>query len=106
MRESDILPDFPRTQHLPHKANTGKGDTVASEKESRIIFTSDLVAVEEKIDGANTGMCLYEGNPIIRNRNHILNKAFTQRRTAAKMQFASIFNWFYANMDKFAILNE
>jgi hypothetical protein len=106
MRESDIIPDFPRTRHLPHKANTAKGDTVASEKECKIIFQSELVAVEEKIDGANTGMCLYEGNPIIRNRNHILNKAFTQRKTAAKMQFASIHNWFYANMEKFQALNE
>jgi hypothetical protein len=105
-KESDILPDFPRTRHLPHKANTAKGDTIASEKECAMIFTSELVAVEEKIDGANTGMCLYEGNPIIRNRNHILNKAFTQRRTAAKMQFASIFNWFYGNMEKFEALNE
>lgn len=106
MRESDIIPDFPRTRHLPHKANTAKGDTVASAKECSIIFDSEFTVVEEKIDGANTGMCLYEGNPIIRNRNHILNKAFTQRRTAAKMQFGSIFGWFYENMTKFEKLNE
>lgn len=105
MKESTILPDFPRTRHLPFKANASKGDTIASESETQIIFESDFVSVEEKIDGANTGMCLYDGNPIIRNRNHILNKAFTRRRTAAKMQFASIFNWFYENMDKFDNLN-
>jgi atypical dual specificity phosphatase len=51
-------------------------------------------------------MCLYQGNPIIRNRNHILSKAFTQRRTAAKMQFASIFNWFYEHIANFELLNE
>lgn len=106
MRESDIIPDFPRTRHLPHKANTAKGDTIASKADCNAVFMSDLVTVEEKIDGANTGMCLFKGNPIIRNRNHILNKAFTQRKTAAKMQFASIHNWFYANMDKFEALNE
>jgi ATP-dependent RNA circularization protein (DNA/RNA ligase family) len=104
--ESEIIPDFPRTRHLPHKANTSKGDSVATEAECKEVFKNELSVVEEKIDGANTGMCLYQGNPIIRNRNHILNKAFIQRRTAAKMQFASIFNWFYDNMEKFEALND
>ena len=49
-------------------------------------------------------MALVDGHPVIRNRNHILNKAFTQRRTAAKMQFASIFNWAYQNLEKLQVL--
>jgi hypothetical protein len=104
--ESTILPDFPRTRHLPHKANATRGDSIASVADCKLIFTTDTVSVEEKVDGSNSGMCLYQGNPIIRNRNHILNKAFTQRKTASKMQFASIHGWFYANMAKFEALNE
>jgi ATP-dependent RNA circularization protein (DNA/RNA ligase family) len=106
LHPAEVMPDFPRTQHLPYKPNTATGDKIASVKEAAILFNTDKVVVEEKIDGANTGMCLFEGNAIIRNRNHILSKAFTQRKTAAKMQFASIFNWFYENMDKFQTLND
>lgn len=105
MKESIILPDFPRTQHLPYKANAAKNDTIANESEVKIIFESELVEITEKVDGANTGMCFYEGNPIIRNRNHILNKSFTNRKTSAKMQFASIFGYFYNHIDKFDKLN-
>ena len=100
-----IFPDFPRTRHLFWKANASRNDSIASEKECSILFESDLVEITEKIDGANTGMCLHEGNPVIRNRNHILNKAFNRRKTAAKMQFASIFGYFYENLDKFEKLN-
>jgi RNA ligase len=105
-REKQMLPDYPRTRHLPHKARPGAGDSVAPESEAKIIFTASDLTVEGKIDGSQTGMCLSEGHPIIRNRSHILNKAFTQRKTAARMQFASIFGWFYENMWKFETLNE
>jgi ATP-dependent RNA circularization protein (DNA/RNA ligase family) len=105
-KEKNILPDYPRTEHLPYKANTSHGDLVSNMEDAGIVFQSNNVAVEEKIDGSSCGMCLYEGNPIIRNRSHILSKAFIQRRTAAKMQFASVFNWFYENMSKFEVVNE
>lgn len=99
-----ILPDYPRTRHLPWKPNAQRDDLVADPAECRIIFESKWVDVTEKIDGANVGMALVDGHPVIRNRNHILNKAFTQRRTAAKMQFASIFNWAYQNLEKLQVL--
>ncbi len=101
-----MLPDFPRTAFLPHKAKAKSGDRVSTAKEAKAIFDTDDLTIEEKVDGANTGMLLFEGHPIIRNRNHLLNKAFIQRKTAAKMQFASIHNWFYANMPKFEAVND
>lgn len=104
--EKNMLPDFPRTVHLPWKVNPKTSDKTATEREAACIFVAEDVTVEEKVDGANTGMMLHEGNPIIRNRNHLLNKAFIQRKTAAKMQFASIHNWFYSNMDKFEAVND
>ena len=99
------LPDYPRTRHLPHKANAQRDDLIASEKETKIIFESENVFVEEKIDAASVGITVVEDQPVIRNRNHILNKGFTGK-TPAKMQFSSIWGWFYQNQDKFRALFE
>jgi atypical dual specificity phosphatase len=88
-----ILPDYPRTRHLPWNPNASRDDLITTEDECRIIFRSDRVQVTEKVDGANVGMAK---GPIIRNRNHILRKGYTAR-TAAKKQFSSIWNWYYEN---------
>ena len=108
MNYSDIIPDFPRTRHLWYKPNAQRLDLIASEEECRVVFENDNTFVEEKVDGANCGISFYKGQPIIRNRNHFLQKGKTGHvaRTAAKMQFASLFNWFYENLDKFEKLNE
>jgi len=97
VNERDILPDYPRTQHLPWNPNATRDDLVATEDECRIIFESDRVQVTEKVDGANVGMAK---GPIIRNRNHILRKGHTAR-TAAKKQFSPIWNWYYENAHLF-----
>lgn len=86
-----IVPEFPRTVHLPWRANATRDDLIASEEECRIIFESPNVQVTEKVDGANVGMAL---GPVIRNRNHVLRKGYNAR-TPAKMQFSSIWNWYY-----------
>jgi hypothetical protein len=95
-----FLPDYPRTRHLPFRANAKRDDLIASEKEAQVIFESDNVFAEEKIDGSSVGIAVVDGQPVVRNRNHILNKAFAAR-TPAKMQFASIWNWYYKNQQKF-----
>jgi hypothetical protein len=100
-----ILPDYPRTQHIPWKPNTARGDLVAPERECSILFTSDKVSVEEKVDGAQCGMALYEGHPVIRNSDHILAKGYV-KETPAKKQFASVFNWFYKYQERFEKLND
>ena len=99
-----ILPDYPQTKHVPFKPNMSKDDVEASFNEVKIIFTSPC-QITEKVDGANCAMALHEGEPIIRNRNHILKKGF-HKNTAAKMQFASVFNWFYKNKTLYETLNE
>lgn len=100
-----ILPDYPSTMHLPYKPNTSRGDLVAPEQEVSVIFQSQEVEVTEKVDGANCGMALYEGHPVIRNSDHILAKGYF-KDTPAKRQFLSVFNWFYKNQEKFEKLNE
>ncbi len=97
-----IMPDFPRIGHLPHRPNATNEDLIYNEDEVKIIF-ENVVYCEEKVDGANSGMVLYEGHPVIRNRSHILSKGFV-KDTPAKKQFASIWNWFYDNKDKFELL--
>lgn len=105
MLKEEIIPDYPRTRHLPWNPNAQREDLVATKAESKIIFTSSRMVVEEKIDGANCGMCVYDDHPLIRNRNSFIHKGNNKVRTPAKMQFASIFNWFYENIDKFKVLN-
>lgn len=104
-KDKIFLPDYPRTLHLPHKPNAQKDDLIASKKEAKIIFQNELIEVTEKIDGANCAIMVNNGHPIIRNRNHLLGKGFTGK-TPAKMQFSSIFNWFYENQSKFEKMNE
>ncbi len=104
------LPDYPRTLHLPHKANAQRDDLIAPEADVKEIFTNPNTYVEEKIDGANCGMMLVAERrdnviPIIRNRNHILTKGYN-KGTPAKAQFSSVWNWFYDNQYKFEALND
>lgn len=104
MDKNRVLPEYPRTRHLPWKPNTVRGDLVATEDEAKVLFNNRLTTVQEKVDGANCGMALYEGEPIIRSKDHILRKGY-RKETPAKMQFASVWNWFYDHKDGFEALN-
>jgi len=99
-----ILPDYPRTRHVPWKPNASRDDLVATYDEFRPAFISENVEITEKVDGSNCGMALFDGEPVIRNHNHILRKGYV-KETPAKKQFSSVFNWFYENKDKFDALN-
>jgi hypothetical protein len=100
-----ILPDFPRLKHLPFKPNTVRGDLIATLEDLDINIENGTTIIEEKVDGANCGMALFEGEPIIRNRDHILRKGYV-KDTPAKKQFASIWGWFYEHKEAFEKLNE
>jgi hypothetical protein len=97
-----ILPSFPRTAHLPYQPNASSDDPIASESEASIIFREPL-NIEEKIDGASVGMALVEGHPLIRNRDHILQKGYV-KNTPAKEQFRSVWGWFHEHQDRFEYL--
>lgn len=99
-----ILPEYPRTPHLPWKPNTERADLVASEEDVKLLFTYGCY-IQEKVDGANCGMALVDGNAIIRNREFILCKGY-KKDTPAKQQFAPVFTWFYENKKKFEKLNK
>jgi len=103
-----VLPDFPKTAHLPIEPNADRTDKVASEEELQALFSADIqnITIEEKVDSANCGMTLLDGEPVIRNRNKILSKNYEGRKTPAKMQFSAIWTWFYENKDKFEDLKK
>lgn len=102
--EKLLLPEFPRTKHLGIEPNATSDDMVASEEETQEFLQRGNFIVEEKLDGANCGMRLERGNAIIRNRTHILNKAYGNAKTPAKQQFASVWTWFYEHKKCFEAL--
>ncbi len=99
-----LLPEFPRTIHLPWKPNAVQNDVIAVGTDADLIFTTPHTYVEEKVDGANCAMMFYEGEAVIRNRSHILNKGYL-KDTPAKIQFRSAWTWFYENKKKFDVIN-
>jgi len=98
------LPSFPKTPHIPYKPNMDSSDIVAE----MVLFHDGIICVEEKVDGASVGITIdNEGNPIIRNRDHILKKGYIKKETTAKKQFRPLWNYFYNNQKSFeAVLKE
>lgn len=104
-KEKLILPEYPRTKHINFKANAKRDDLISTEKESVVLFTSPYVYIQEKVDGASVGMTRFAGEPLIRNRNHILRKGYV-KKTPAKEQFLPIWTWYYKNEHKFVELEK
>ena len=95
---TDRLPAFPKTPHLPYKPNVDASDIIAED----VCLNEGLICVEEKIDGASVGICLDdEGNPLVRNRDHILKKGYVKKDTTAKKQFRPLWNYYYDNRRAF-----
>ena len=88
--------------HLPFEPNASNNDLIATLADMQE-FLSGEVWVEEKIDGANTGITVFRGEPVIRNRTHILSKGY-KKDTTSKKQFVPIWTWFYSNRKKFDAL--
>jgi hypothetical protein len=98
--EKRLLPAYPKTFHLPWKPNTTRDDAVASEEDAAVIFDREIV-VEEKIDGASVGISFVSDHPLVRNREHILNKGYIKKETTAKLQFRSLWGWVYEHEKQF-----
>jgi len=101
------LPEFPRTRHLPYHPNAQRDDLVASEEEAHIVF--DLTTfVEEKIDGSNVGICWHDKEEVflVRNRDHILDKAYCKTQTSSKLQYRPVWNWAYDRKKQFQDIND
>lgn len=97
--EKTILPEFPRTMHLPLEPNAANDDKIASVRDMEL-FLSSSISIQEKIDGSSMGISVYNGEPLVRNRSHILRKGYSTRKTPAQQQFSRVWTWLYDNVDK------
>lgn len=110
-KEKRLMPEFPRTIHLPIEPNAASDDKVASEAEMHA-FLSGKVSVEEKLDGANMGLAVIDDFPVVRNRNHVLRKNYSGLKTPAQLQFGRVWSWLYEggkknrNIDKVLAVQE
>ena len=86
-----IAPEFHRIPHLNKEISKATHDDIVLD--DAIKFPLECY-VQEKIDGANMGISFNDG-PILRNREHILNKGYSKIRTNAKKQFTSAWNWLH-----------
>ena len=105
-KEKLLLPEFPRTPHLNLEPKASSNDVIATDEKTALFLARGSFLVEEKIDGSNCGMRLEDGNALIRNRTHILNKAYSGGDGPAKKQFAAIWTWFYDHLDAFKRLEK
>ena len=100
--EKRMLPEFPRTPHLPYRPNATTQDVIALEADAKVVFDNPIF-IEEKLDGASVGITIKDDEPVIRNRDHILRKGYV-KNTPAKKQFAPVWNWFYDKKDQISDL--
>src|ERR1041385_4373870 len=97
---------FPKTPHLPWNASAATDDDVVADEEAiRIIYDTNRVVVQEKLDGANLRIC-FDGHtePLVGNREHTLKKGYVKKNTPAKLQFRPVWNWIYENKNLFSNL--
>lgn len=85
--------------HLPLEPNAQSDDKIASAADMAL-FLAGEISVQEKIDGASMGISIYNGEPLVRNRSHILRKGYSARKTPAQQQFSRVWTWLYENVDK------
>ncbi len=71
-------------------------DIVAKSSVSDIVFPFECY-VQEKLDAANIGVSWFDGAPILRNRDHVLQKGYSKIKTPAKQQFQPAWNWVHAH---------
>ena len=85
-----VAPEYPRISHLDKAISKMTHDDI-------LIDNSEIypieVYVEEKIDGANMGVSWRDTGPVLRNRNNILKKGYSEIKTPSKAQFKSAWNW-------------
>jgi len=87
--KNTISPDYPRIPHLDSRISQMTHDDILPD--CAITFPISCF-LQEKVDGANCGVS-WDNGPILRNRNFILKKGYSNIHTPAKIQFKSAWNW-------------
>jgi len=99
----NISPEYIRIPHFNKDISNMTFDDI--ELDTPVQFPLECYE-EEKIDGASMGISWYKDGPILRNRNHILNKGFSKIRTPAKEQFKSAWNYVHDHKDDIIKVSE
>ena len=96
------LRKFPRTRHLFDAGGNGvtRDDLLMTKKEAKEFLKGKIIAVEEKIDGANIGISVDDNYTIrTQNRSHFVS-------SNSHKQFGTLDNWISRNsVDLLRILN-
>lgn len=89
-RLSELLPEFPRTPHLP--GSRGGDDDIVLEHSEAIDILREEVVVEEKLDGSNLAISWVDGHLVARNRRKFLHKGNLPKNPSGK-QFLPMWNY-------------
>lgn len=85
----DRLVKFPRTRHVQNLGAATRDDLIMDKSEVAE-FLNRPIYVEEKIDGANMGFSIKDGNIIAQNRSHYVNSSYHP-------QFKYLDKWIYSH---------
>ena len=91
-----VAPEYLRIPHLDKDISNMTHDDITLDTKIKFPLTG---YVGEKVDGANCGMSFMEDAPILRNREHILKKGYSDIHTPSKKQFTSAWNWLHKHKD-------
>lgn len=81
---------FGRTKHIINLGSATRDDLIFNSKEVNQLL-SENITIEEKIDGANVGIFLEDGNIVFQNRSHYITNNQEQFETIDKWKKDHIF---------------
>lgn len=98
-----VAPDYHRIPHFNKEISNMTHDDIQLETNIEFPITC---WEQEKVDGSNMGISWLDDAPVLRNREHILNKGYTKIKTPAKKQFTSAWNWVHAHKEDIEFISE
>jgi len=66
---------FPRTKHLINLGGASRDDLIMTDKDVKEMLNNNVI-VEEKVDGANMGISIIDGNICVQNRSHYVSSSY------------------------------
>lgn len=101
-RRSDIIiTEMPSTPHAPCSDRDGDGDARAQQRDvEAAVCASTWAAIDEKVDGAELAVKHIDNVPHLRQRNHVMSKAFIAK-TPHQRQLAPAWSWFHERRKRF-----
>jgi hypothetical protein len=100
-RTDVIIHEMPPTLHAPCSRRDGDCDAWATQRDLDVAASvSTWAAVDEKVDGAQLAVKYVDGAPHLRQRSHVMSKAFVAK-TPHQRQLAPAWAWFHERSKRF-----